>query len=637
MLLRVPLALGLVVPLILLGLRTWDGTHPRLLATAAWQNIGVGAGGERRLLESPSNITATHRGVWHKLTFPAPASDLGWLQQSTGIAVIKLRIVGSPEGGVFNVEGDMVLRDGQYVSSGDSMFRLQGVHVPAAGRLMAVVQPARVILQPVPAPCMKPQWRHDTLLSGRRVQKPRAAKQQQGSADAEWRQHGDEVLRAAARQLAVMASNGQAAAAGAGSDELTPPKAPAGNSQKLSWQACDFMLDLRVHAAAAPAAHSARRGRSGGDDPALSLRQRMLGGSQRSDEARGVEDGAVQVDGAADLALNGTLVSRSCGMRLSLSLATARVDEYHSKAGNYTLMITALGFLQVLLLLRQMEACSTPALASRVSLLTLAHQAVLDAYLCLVHLTLGIMLDSLLHSFGTVAFMQFVVFAIFEFRFLLSVWRARGGASDPWAAHREVSVLYARFYAALLGGILLTYQLQRHMPLLMFVFFSFWLPQIVLCLRTDCRQPLRPEFVLGTSLARLALPLYIYGCPSNLLRVQPDLPLCTALVAFVGLQCAVLMAQHWWGPRCFVPKALLPQRYDYSRLQPAARCVGSCDVEGAEGCSRECVICMSQVDVCDRSERALTPCCHTFHRACLEQWLSHKHDCPTCRRALPPL
>ncbi len=34
-------------------------------------------------------------------------------------------------------------------------------------------------------------------------------------------------------------------------------------------------------------------------------------------------------------------------------------------------------------------------------------QAVLDAYLCLVHLTLGIMIESLFHSFGTVAFMQF--------------------------------------------------------------------------------------------------------------------------------------------------------------------------------------------------------------------------------------
>lgn len=29
------------------------------------------------------------------------------------------------QGGVFNVEGEMVLRDGQYVSSGDTMFRLQ--------------------------------------------------------------------------------------------------------------------------------------------------------------------------------------------------------------------------------------------------------------------------------------------------------------------------------------------------------------------------------------------------------------------------------------------------------------------------------------------------------------------------------
>lgn len=88
-------------------------------------------------------------------------------------------------------------------------------------------------------------------------------------------------------------------------------------------------------------------------------------------------------------------------------------------------------------------------------------QAVLDAFLCLVHLTLGIMVESLAHSFGTVAFVQFVVFAIFEMRFLLSVWRARRGGVDPWTAQREVSVLYCRFYAALLAGILLTYQLQR--------------------------------------------------------------------------------------------------------------------------------------------------------------------------------
>jgi hypothetical protein len=115
-------------------------------------------------------------------------------------------------------------------------------------------------------------------------------------------------------------------------------------------------------------------------------------------------------------------------------------------------------------------------------------------------------------------------------------------------------VLYARFYAALLGGILVTYQLQRHVPLLLFGFSSYWWPQIVLCAQTDCRSPLRPEFVLGTSAARLALPLYVFACPSNLLRVQPSLGLCAALAVYVGLQCGLLMAQHWWGPRCFIPK-----------------------------------------------------------------------------------
>lgn len=49
-------------------------------------------------------------------------------------------------------------------------------------------------------------------------------------------------------------------------------------------------------------------------------------------------------------------------------------------------------------------------LPSRVFSITAASlllQAVLDAYLCLVHLTLGVMVESLLHSFGTIAFMQF--------------------------------------------------------------------------------------------------------------------------------------------------------------------------------------------------------------------------------------
>ena len=73
----------------------------------------------------------------------------------------------------------------------------------------------------------------------------------------------------------------------------------------------------------------------------------------------------------------------------------------------------------------------------------------------------SIVIEPLFNAFATTAFFEFVVFAIFEMRYLLSVWRARrANALDPWAAQRELSVLYARFYGALLGGILLMYQLQ---------------------------------------------------------------------------------------------------------------------------------------------------------------------------------
>jgi len=139
----------------------------------------------------------------------------------------------------------------------------------------------------------------------------------------------------------------------------------------------------------------------------------------------------------------------------------------------------------VLLLIRQMEATATTATAARVSLLCIGQQAIMDAYLCLLHLTTGvchlhragsnhsgppsvqpglawpghvaatcssrpdfprlclyvsvilvlnvlnsnagIMVEPLFNAFATAAFFEFVIFAIFEMRWLLIAWRARRG------------------------------------------------------------------------------------------------------------------------------------------------------------------------------------------------------------------
>ena len=76
----------------------------------------------------------------------------------------------------------------------------------------------------------------------------------------------------------------------------------------------------------------------------------------------------------------------------------------------------------------------------------------------------------------------------------------------------------------------------RIMPTVLMLVYSFWIPQIVHCARTDVRQPLRPLYVVGMSVTRLALPLYFYGCPSNVMKQPPNPVFCFILVGWLSLQ-----------------------------------------------------------------------------------------------------
>ena len=72
--------------------------------------------------------------------------------------------------------------------------------------------------------------------------------------------------------------------------------------------------------------------------------------------------------------------------------------------------------------------------------------------------------------------------------------------------------------------------------MLVFVAFSFWVPQIIYCAATDARQPLSALYLWGMSLTRLALPLYLLTCPHNLLRIEPRPVAGTLLVLWVAAQ-----------------------------------------------------------------------------------------------------
>lgn len=347
--------------------------------------------------------------------------------------------------------------------------------------------------------------------------------------------------------------------------------------------------------------------------------------------------------------MSGLFISKKCNTQMEIELSTMDAERLFVKAINYTLLVTVVAFTQVIVLIRQMEMTSTQAGASRVSLMTVGLQAVADSYLCLGHLTLGIAVQSLFNAFATAAFFKFICFSIFLMRWMLLIWKARrpSGFSEGWEAmRRELSMLYSRFYGSLLFGLFLLYQLHDHMRIFIFALYSFWVPQIILNIVEDHRRPLLPMYIIGTSITRLAIPLYFWGCPKNFLHIQPLPSTAAALVGWMAVQALILLSQYKFGPRWFIPKALLPEKYDYYRPivveDDSDDDIEAQNIKGENAAlvspsesRRECCICMEVVVVNSR-ERMVTPCNHFFHAQCLERWLEVRLECALCRRAVPP-
>ena len=96
-----------------------------------------------------------------------------------------------------------------------------------------------------------------------------------------------------------------------------------------------------------------------------------------------------------------------------------------------------------------MRSSGTNAAAASVSVITIGMQGILDAYLCIGHLIVGIAYESSFKIWASVAFLQFFVFSIFEMRFMLTVWKAVRSMSlneNPGLSNtrQELGYLYDR-------------------------------------------------------------------------------------------------------------------------------------------------------------------------------------------------
>jgi hypothetical protein len=440
----------------------------------------------------------------------------------------------------------------------------------------------------------------------------------------------------------------------------------------------------------------------------------------------------------------------------TLYLSGPKSEEYNKYAARLVFVVSGVFVAQITLLLRQIKEASTPSTRSRVSFYTIALMALGDAFvLAFIVLELYAAISFLVLT--TASFLAFLSVSYIGMKFMMEIWAVQeperreqdrpsnptpttrpgtlplpataaavrdSGASPvilppdqdapedeqeqpaptrttpptPRQIRSDVGAMYARFYFALFGMLILSvwaFLLPRRLGsiytrFLAGVYLSFWVPQIYRNAMRNCRKALRWDFVIGQSILRLFPFLYFLTARGNVLFIRPDWTSAFIMTGWVWVQAWILASQDILGPRFFVPRGWAPPAYDY---HPTLRDLSGTDEDLEAGGGMlsiaslraderdlvsdvkddddkdkqrkdrkkamfDCAICMQDIEVpvlpapsaaggssvadgassiLSRRTYMVTPCRHIFHTACLESWMRLRLQCPICRDTIPPV
>ncbi|PSR74066.1 hypothetical protein PHLCEN_2v10138, partial [Hermanssonia centrifuga] len=121
------------------------------------------------------------------------------------------------------------------------------------------------------------------------------------------------------------------------------------------------------------------------------------------------------------------------------------------------------------------------------------------------------------------------------------------------------------------------------------LYSSIWIVQIYRAVRRGRTSGLTAEYLFGTTFCRLFFVLYFFGCPKNILDIDPRRWV-YAVAFFILLQVVVILLQEHFGPTFFLPKGVgTVQTYDYHPAMPLP------DAESPEQSLGDCAICMDAI------------------------------------------
>jgi len=133
-----------------------------------------------------------------------------------------------------------------------------------------------------------------------------------------------------------------------------------------------------------------------------------------------------------------------------------------------------------------------------------------------------------------VSILKLVTFCVFEMRLVVNIYQARHAqeqgaeGATTTSLRRQLATMHLRFYGAVFVAMFLALSLADRPVLLVFILYSFWIPQIVYNAIHGTRRALHWAFVYGATATRLFIPLYLYGYvspPYQLLLLPLPLPL----------------------------------------------------------------------------------------------------------------
>ena len=147
------------------------------------------------------------------------------------------------------------------------------------------------------------------------------------------------------------------------------------------------------------------------------------------------------------------------------------------------------------------------------------------------------------HYLSLPAFWYFMVSFVFEFRLLILCWRAQyvlPNNFDTNTIRRKLVAFYIRFYFTCLLLYIFNTLIIYNSALLFMFNASIWLPQIYRNYKKRCRQTPDMSFAVALTCCHSFLPIYMRGCPYNLLDKQPDLMMASCLIMYLGLQLGIM-------------------------------------------------------------------------------------------------